>query len=46
MAPALGLHPAVGGKFGPVCLLPLVGLVELLHLVVEVASGSTGCARW
>ncbi len=45
MALVLGLHPAVGGEIGPV-LLPVGGLVELLHLVAAVASGPTGCARW
>lgn len=44
MALVLGLHPAVGGEIVPVLLL-VAGLVELLHLVVEVASGPTGCAR-
>ncbi len=45
LALVLGLHPAVGGEIGSV-LLPVGGLVELLHLVAAVASGPTGCARW
>ncbi len=37
--------PGRGLGLGAVRLL-VVGLAELLHLVVMVASGPTGCARW